>query len=88
MKPRKPLKLKFITITIPEEVRKHAASFLGDDITTEADFWSMVLRDGLRAYECQFNDMLAEYEKFLLGMGTPLLVDPNGDDDLDDEIPF
>jgi hypothetical protein len=84
---RKPLKLKMVTVTIPEETRKAAAYFLGEDITTDADFWKMILRDGVREFERQFDEVMAEGEQRLAILGTEVIEDDDGEFDPDD-LPF
>ncbi len=87
MKRKKPLKLKMLTVTIPEETRKAAAYFLGDDITTDADFWKMVLRDGVREFERQFDEAMADRDRRLAILGTEIIDDDDGEFDPDD-LPF
>lgn len=89
MKRKKPLKLKMVTVTIPEETRKCAAYFLGEDITTDADFWKMILRDGVREFERQFDEAMADHDRRLAILGTEIVenADDNGEFDPDD-LPF
>ena len=85
MRRKKPLKLKMLTVTIPEETRKAAAYFLGEDITTDADFWKMILRDGVREFERQFDEAMADRNRRLAILGTEVIEDEEFDPD---DLPF
>jgi hypothetical protein len=85
MQRKKSLKLKIVTVTIPEETRKAAAYLLGDDITNDADFWKMILRDGVREFERQFEEAMADRERRLAILGTEVVEDDGFDPD---DLPF